>query len=384
MANQTLEALVKPAASPEARPGHSLVVYEESSRGRRFVEVLPPNKFFRPPLLSFGKRYIGYWVMADPHLKLSSVRECRTRDIYAYSLTTMISYRVINPEQLIERFDADPLARLCDRAEALVLSRLEHLDWSAIKEGGSRFHAALTADALDDGRIVQPCIELLRIFALEYGIEVIHLSIGRSLPEGELTAELKAKEVEAQRGMFRAESTFEFEKQHHEQAKSMRGVVDSVVKSVEDMLIRSGEKVASYPEMKRALQELAQVRDLASRMITSAGSHGGGGGVSGGGMLPEMATSRGEESLSRLLGELCSHFGSVERQFRSRLISDSLHLIAESLLDAAASSEILERYRLRIANFLDQDPCPLDRVQVFFLNRLHESKNLGRELRGAP
>ncbi|NJL26968.1 MAG: hypothetical protein HC897_03330 [Thermoanaerobaculia bacterium] len=170
----------------------------------------------------------------------------------------------------------------------------------------------------------------------------------------------------------------------------MRGVIDNVVQSIDDMLVRAGQKVESYPEMKRALHELAQIRDMAGYLVApSAGeiavSMSGGSLPPGGQTLLTGGGARGEDALSRLLAELCGHLGCVDGKHRSKLISDSLHLIAEMLLAGAADPALIERYRAQLAGVLDDlEEYHLDRSQASLLRRLIDTKNLGRDLRGEP
>lgn len=387
--NSTLQqAVVKPAATPEARPGHSLVVYEESAQGRRFFKILAPGEFFKAPFLTFGKRYLGYWVIADPHLKLSSLRECKTRDhLCTFTLATVISYRIQAPEQLVERLDIDPMARLLERAEEIVLDRLENLDWQAIKEGGAAFRAALWSQSSGGSHwSSRSCLEQLRTFALDYGIEITDLNIERSLPDGELKAELQTKEIDAQRDVLRARSSLEFEQHRHDQGLK---VYDTVVESVGGMLNRAGESVDSYAGTKRALEELTKLGRITPGLVAGPIGQASGGRGPGqmlpGGEPPLLSSGggfQGEDQLSRWLAELCGHFDDVRPELRYRLAADCLHFLAETVRPDGNSEE-LSRYARSIADLLnDGERFPLPRDLVALLRKMLALRSLGRELRG--
>ncbi|NJL26967.1 MAG: hypothetical protein HC897_03325 [Thermoanaerobaculia bacterium] len=171
-----------------------MVVYEESKRGRQLFQVVASGDFFRQPLLSFGKRFVAYWVIADPHLKLSSERECKTRDhVYKFSLKIIVFYHVKLPEALVERIDADPLERLRERAEELMLRQVARLDWQTIKEGGEAFQAIVSREDGTGEPGVRSCLDQLRAFAMDYGIGVTSLAIERSLPDDEIATSSRSK-----------------------------------------------------------------------------------------------------------------------------------------------------------------------------------------------
>lgn len=385
--NLTIEqSIVWHISTPEARPGHSLVVYEDSPKGRRFFRVVPPGQYFRRPIWGFAKRYSAFLTTADPHLKLISTRDCKTRDqLHAFTLTISISYKIKVPELLIDRLDQDPLSRIQQFAEDLVTWELASLEWFAIKTGAAEFYDIASRHSAD-GREPRACFSRLYHFAMDYGVEVLHLGIDRSLPDGETVVERRFKEVENERGILRAQSTLDFEKQKHQQSMQMCSVIDDVVKSINDMLVRAGQKVDSYPEMKRALQELAQIRDMTGHLVASAdrghGELGDGGHRLGGARLLTGAIGA-EDCIGRLLAELCSQLVGVKAPLRFKLTSDCLHLVAECLLGGAASSQTVGAYCSELADALEEfEDYSLDRDQIDFLRQLMDTPTLTRDLRG--
>lgn len=382
MPNQTLQqGIVKPASRPEARPGHSLVVYEESSRGRRFVKVVPPGQFFQPPILSFGRRFIGFWTMADPHLQIPVHRECKTRDqLYAYFLKANLSYRVKHPEQLIEGLDADPIHCLGERAAQLLCERLEHLDWPSIKHGGSVFRTAVLSGQNGFGGSSQPFLKQLGDFAADYGLEVIQVELDRALPEEELGVDLKFKAVAADRSILQATSMLDTERQRHKQEEKLR---DTVVDSFKDMLLRSGDQVEGYSNVKKALQNVSQlVGPLGQIVGAPVGVQVPGIEVQQGDAVLLAAPSRGDDPLSRFLLEVCSQVGALDRRVRFQFASNWLHLIAEAVLLESANSGNVEAYRQRIEAAMDDDGELLDQLDHQFMRQFHDLKRLGKHLRG--
>lgn len=376
--------IVQAIDSPQAKPGHWLVVYEESQLGRRFSKLVPPGEYFRRPLLSFGKQYSAYWISADPHLKLTSTRVCKTRDhIHTFTLTIQIYYQIKIPQVLIERLDQDPLLSVSEFANNVLAQQLLDLDWQTIKSASPDFFNISVPSSANGRDNPRSCFHQIRGFAFDYGLDIYQVTIDRTLSEDEIEVELSQKKAEAERGMLRAQTTLDFERQKHQQSLKMSGVIDDVVKSINDMLVRAGEKVDSYPEMKRAMQELAQIRDMSGYLVAPVQDHEGNFPARQGSPAVRLMTAGTPDVVGRLLADLAGHLGLIKSPQRFQLYSDCLHLVAESLLGEKAKPEMVAHYCSGIVDAIeDLDELFLDRDQIAFLRQLIDTQGLRRELRG--
>lgn len=376
--------IVQAIDSPQAKPGHWLAVYEESHLGRRFSKLVPPGEYFRPPLLSFGKQYSAYLISADPHLKLTSTRICKTRDhLHTFTLTTQIYYQIKVPQVLIERLDQDPLLNVSEFANKVLAQRLLDLDWQTIKSATPEFFNISVPTSADGRENPRSCFHQIRGFGFDYGLDIYQVTIDRTLSADEIEVELSQKKAEAERGMLRAQTTLDFERQKHQQSLKMTGVIDDVVKSINDMLVRAGQKVDSYPEMKRAMQELAQIRDMSGYLVAPMQGQEGNFPERPGSPALRLMTAGAPDVVGRLLAELSGHLGMVKAPHRFPLYSDCLHLVAECLLGDQAKPEMVARFCSNIVDATeDLDQLSLDRDQIAFLRRLIDTQGLRRELRG--
>lgn len=366
------ENIVQRTDTLEARPGYSLVVFEKTRYGPKYVTTVESGELFRPRwfgllplhLLGLRKSYEAYRVTTAEQLKLRFENACKSLDgVHEFTLKITIRYCIREPELVVEHLDRDPLRQIRGEVEDLFVERARRLSWSVIKMGGEDFVRGIEGSPDDGSGAMHDCVEQVRRLAQRYGIDVFDLALDRVLPESEIKIELSEKEAR-ERIFVKA-----------------RGVVDRMIEVFEDALSRAGEGVSNLAELKRAIQEVLQIRDSLPMLVQPFRDSNSESAAAAPVQL-QLPPRNSEDSVSGLLDEIGGHLGSIDPQFRWRLTSEALHLVAEALLDGEARTEDLDRYRNRLEHSLtDEDLPSLDRYQVTLLRRLIDTDTLKRQLR---
>lgn len=397
--NLTLERrIVQPTSDIHPVPGYDLAVFKQlgEGEGRKFRQVLGPNEKLDRRFYEALDTFHAFKVTRDRQKRYRFDRLVLMRDnTRSFTLNVTMSYAVADPRLVVEHLESDPLRRIKDEVCEVLAGLAASLPWEAVRTEASNLPAILGQEVRDSAGEVCTVLALLQRFAKDLGLEILNLAIGRTLPEGAVEVDIKQLETENKLKLKDLEQKLALQQEHHlgEQRsfQRVRAGLDGVADSLIGMLTKASGQVESFAEMKQAMSDLQalkfQLAELTSPTATIASSATAGvatmiGDPSRAALGPGHS-ARGERSgeLDALLKHVVHQLGSLDVESRRPLLSATLHLLGEIILDREDDDGQVTEHRKQLENHYKSLRRELSRDQVAVLRRLLDTETLREDLR---
>lgn len=378
------QRLVRRLAEVAPVPGCHVVVFETLSTGRRFHGTLEPGETLRVPLarrlFGGGNGYSAYAVAADRTRELGFSFFCPAwKGTGPITVQASLHYAVASPRLVAELLDTDPLDRLSEEIKNLARRAVARLKLARIEAGEVDVESEiLTSQSSDDHGEPLPHLEIIRNFAPKVGLKVNGLRLVWSLPSDTTKFAEDELDIHRKEGLSRVQDEVlrqqEWRKQEQERqsrlareqlesdarnvqrlreeldarSKAMQKALVGAVEAMNVAMLKPAERIETVGELRQALRELVALQREAivlggteNAVLPAALS-----GAPGTFLLP-APDSASKTPLSELLDGLLRLARSlpVEADGRRRLISASLHVVAEALLAERADGDLLEQSR---------------------------------------
>jgi hypothetical protein len=395
------KGLVRRLSGVAPCPGHYLVVFKRVKEGRKLYSWVRPGEPFKKSVFESMESFIAYAVPADDNLRHRFERSYKSHDlVHAFTLWFTLDYRVADPGTVIEKLDLDPLKRLEDEVDLLLVQKNKELDWSSVEReqidlGDVLFHTA-TADRDE----VASSHEKLRRFAATQGFEVKRVVVTRDLPAEEVRA--YRKEVETARNL----RVLTLEHEERSLAKTLKiqrdgqqnsfdrreRIADGVTNNIVRAIDQATDQIRSLDDIQRAVGKVGAIQNA----MLGVAAGGPVLAVPAGAALPSAAgltllsagptgalpAAEASSPLEAVLSSVLSTLGTVacSAEDRRLLLSTVLHAIAEAVRGPEAHDETHKQYTAAIAGMSEKLVRVLRPEQVKLLRRLADTAGLQREL----
>lgn len=370
--------LVVPAPALDAEPGFHLVIYEQSGRGRKFLRVLEPGKLFERSWFRSESRYTAFRVSAEPRRRHVVRRPCKTNDqLDEFILQYTIVYQVDDPQAVVDLRDRDPLRRLEEWAEKLIFDYVRALKWIEI------WHGHLGDEEWRPG---SRAVSILNEQCRHFGIRVLELEVSRELLGSSVnpTDKVTIEEGRDQRREY-AEHQLALQRQVHQTELQVGGGLQTAIQVIEEMTTRAGASVHSFPEMRRALQQLHGIRDELSHLAMPALRTRGV--LEASTASPDQQRFLGPSTVPetgewKLLEELRRNFENTEPEVRHRVVAGALRRIAFVLYAPEDRGDLEDSTRRELEELQKDLHDRLSESQIGLLRRLIDISGLREVLEG--
>lgn len=379
--------LVRRLSSVAPCPDHYLVVFKRVGDGRQLRACVPPGEAFRKSIFESLESFTAFAVPGDRNLRHRFERPYKSHDLlHQFTLHFTLDYRVSDPGILVQKFDLDPLKRLEDEVDLLLIQRNKSLNWSLIEReqidlGSVLFHAA-SADHDEEASNHEKLVR----FALTQGFEVKRVVVTRDLPE----QEIKKGKLVLDHEVLELEQRLDLQRQDLKNSHDRRNEVASgITKNVVRAFDQATDQIRSLDDIKRAVPKVAEIQG-AVLGVASGGSLPGMAGASTATLPlgnppppPSPSLSSGSCSpLDMLLATVSATLGTAVSNpgDRRQLLSVALHVIAEALRGEGANDEKLELFVEEFSGMFGRLVSPLGNDQLQLLRRLQDTAGLKRYL----
>jgi hypothetical protein len=378
------KGLVRRLSSVAPCPDHYLVVFKRIGDGQQLRSCVPPGEVFRKPLFESLESFTAFAVPGDRNLRHRFERSYKSHDLlHQFTLTFTLYYRVSDPGVLAQKLNIDPLKRLEDEVDLLLVQRNKSLNWHLIEREqidleNQIFHAT-SADREEGSNH-----EKLARFASTQGLEVKRVVVTRDLPE----QEIKKGKLVLDHEVLELDQTLALQRQDLKSGHDRRNeVAAGITKNVVRAFDQATDQIRSLDDIKRAVPKVAEIQGAVL-------------GVASGGIAPGMAatetaalhsgshtglalSSMPLSPLQALLATISATLGTVACGTGDRrlLLSAALHVIAEATRGENAREERLEHYVGALSETFGRLVSPLGNDQLQLLRRLQDTEGLKRELK---
>lgn len=376
-------------------PDHYLVVFKRDGGGKKLRACVAPGQPFKKPFFESPESFVAFAVIGDQNLRHSFRRPYRTHDfLHSFWLDFVLDYRISNPSALVEKLDQDPLKRLENEVNLLLVQRNKSLDWSMIEREQIDLEDVLF-NMPDTRRHVEneSNLEKLSQFAGTLGFEIKRVVVTRDLPAEEVQVSSRQLEVSREQailaidhGTHELQQGLELRLEDNQKSFNRRNLVaDGLAINVKTAFDQATEQIRSLDDIQRAMGKVAQIQGsilgiaaggtapVASPLMPTLPL----GGIAG--SLPQVAS---KSPLTMLLESFSLTLGTVDCSLadRRQLLATCLHIIAESLKGEDGNAELLAQYAGALSSAFERLLPVLNPVQIKFLRNLQNSSNLKREL----
>jgi hypothetical protein len=396
MAETTLtarEKLVRHVPEVAPRAEHYLLVFKKVGPGWKLRASLAPGEPFKKGLLEPAGSLAAYIVPSDEHLRYRFSRTYKTHDqIHTFQLDLTLEYRVSDPVALVQKLEADPLKRVVDEIDHVLVQRIKSVDWPAVEHEQIDLEKVLfEISVFTDGHEVVTGYNKIRRFAGLQGLEIQRITVVRELPEEEIQVSTTAVKSSREQQMLalqhgtktlRQDLGFELADQSggfRRRQKVADGMTNNIVRAFD----QATENIRSLDDIERAVPRVAAIQGamagVATGVLPAAQTGLLPGNTTVTGLLPGTA---GQTGLPKLLGEIVTGLASLpcDPSERKRLLSFALHIVAETVRGDDASQETLDRYMSAVNGKFTDLFQVLGQEQVRLLRRLQDPAGLKKEL----
>jgi hypothetical protein len=408
MANLTLERLVERLEAPRARAGYSTVIFKEDSRGRTLHRVLASGEPYRPGVLERLGCYEAYAVSANPVIRHRFSEQLGNgigQKRVGFTSHVTLSFRVSQPDVLVERLEDDPLGLL--EAEAKGLLR----DWSATvtyealldpefdvaaeflgareggEQGASRHHLERLQEVGAAVGLLLEHVDISRqssIRDIETGEDLVEEDRKQAVEEARALTRWKGAEAEAALNVLDASG-----RARVRAIEAGTEVIQSVVARFDNALANVARDTSTPQKLREAVREVLSLRDeiFGTLSLAAAPSALDGRALTGGGAEPARLAAGARPALGGEVDRLLEVVGSLDctPAERSALVGRILHVLAELCLAGEDRNGALQENLNEVTSYCER--IGLERVlaepaQLSYFRRFHEAETLRRELAG--
>lgn len=395
------KGLVRRLSGVAPYPGHYLVVFKRVKEGRKLHSWVRPGVPFKKSMFESIESFIAYAVPADENLRHRFERSYKSHDlVHNFTLWFTLDYRVADPGTVVEKLDLDPLKRLEDEVDLLLVQKNKALDWSSVEREQIDLGDVLFHTAVADRDEVASSHEKLKRFAATQGFEVKRVVVTRDLPAEEVR--VYSKEVETARNLRvlaleheeqSLSQTFELQRQGQQNSFARRErVTDGVATNIVRAMDQATDQIRSLDDIQRAVGKVGAIQNAMLGVAAGGPALAAPAGVAlppAAGFTPLSAAPAGAlpatdpgSPLEAVLCSVLSTLGAVACSVEDRrlLLSTVLHAIAEAVRGPEAHGETLKKYTAAIEGMNTKLLQVLRPEQAKLLRRLADAAGLQREL----
>lgn len=376
-------------------PGYDLVIFKKTGQGegREFRQVVSPGEKFQRRFFERQEDFVAFKVSRDRQKRYRFNKLCLMRDnVRSFTLHVTMAYGVADPRLVAEGLEGDPLKKVEDEISDVLCGLASGLDWSVIQEGGKELAAILGHEVADAHGVVGSALERLQDFARQVGIEILDLSVDRTLPESSVKVGKTRIEVENKEQVRDLEQRLELQEEiHQSERRSLqraREGLDTVASNLATMLTKASSQVDSFSRMKQAMNDLQVLSEQLERLTASAPAADGGATryLGAGETMPLLMAGAADlggsfGKLGALLAQTLELLAQLDLEDRRPFVSAVLHLLGEVVRDGDADEELISRHADEIRRLFRAQVQSMSRDQVAVMRRLLDPSNLRQELR---
>jgi len=366
MANLTQDQkLVRYIPGIDPIAGHYLVFFKKVGEGRKLRCWLNPGEKLKKSFLESADSFVAYAVPADPNLRYRFSGEYKTHDqVRKFGLAFSLEYRVENPAVLVEKVDSDPLQRLVEEIQQVLIQATKSLRWADIEHEVVDLEQRIFDELMSNGEVQISNGEKIRRFAVQLGFEVRRIGVARTLPDDEVRDSLALKKADQDRRIVAAEHVVQdlgselkqrtdLRLLEQAQAVERRGRLQDTLANVVIRDIDSATSITEAVRKAEALQSsslgfLGHRAEPERDQLVGSVPHRGLGSLHA---APDDAEADGSKGI---ILEIWRQFERAPSDNARRLsiLSHALHLVAESVLGPDADAAELQRRATGLRNLI--------------------------------